>query len=187
MVFNLLYICPIKTKMKMKKILLTIILGVCVCGFSIAQKPKKSSTKKTKTTTTTTTVKEEQKIVVVADGLPKIKFVEETHDFGNIKEGTQATHEFKFTNTGSAPLILESVQASCGCTTPEWSKEPIAPGATGKVIATFNSSGRPGTFTKTITVKYNGAAETNTNFLTIKGFVETPPTTPPTPVAVPNN
>lgn len=119
--------------------------------------------------------------------MPKIKFVEETHDFGNIKEGTQATYEFKFTNTGNAPLILESVQASCGCTTPEWSKDPIAPGQTGKVIATFNSSGRPGTFTKTITVKYNGAVETNTNYLTIKGFVESAPVTPQTPVAVPEH
>ena len=157
----------------MKKIVLTIILGVCVSGFVSAQKTKKkSATKKATPTAVTTPVKAaEEKIEIVADGLPKIKFVEETHDFGNIKEGTQATYEFKFTNTGNAPLILESVQASCGCTTPEWSKDPIAPGQTGKVIATFNSSGRPGTFTKTITVKYNGAVETNTNYLTIKGFV----------------
>lgn len=168
----------------MKKILLIVILAIGVSGVAVAQKDKKASSKKT--TTTTTPVKEE-KIEIVADGLPKIKFVDETHDFGNIKEGTQATYEFKFTNTGNAPLILESVQASCGCTTPEWSKEPIAPGKTGKVIATFNSSGRPGTFTKTITVKYNGAVETNTNYLTIKGFVETAPVAPQSPVAVPNN
>lgn len=163
----------------MKKIVLTIILGVCVSGLVSAQKGKK--------TAPAPAAAPAPVIEVVADGLPKIKFVEETHDFGNIKEGTQASYEFKFTNTGTAPLILESVQASCGCTTPEWSKEPIAPGQTGKVIATFNSSGRPGTFTKTITVKYNGAVETNTNYLTIKGFVESAPVAPPTPVAVPNN
>ncbi len=172
----------------MKRIVLTIILGVCVVGFAAAQKnksTKKSSTPAAPAVTPTETAVE--KVEIVADGLAKIKFVEETHDFGNIKEGTQATYEFKFTNVGTAPLMLESVQASCGCTTPEWSKEPIAPGQTGKVTATFNSSGRPGTFTKTITVKYNGAVESNTNYLTIKGFVESAPVTPPTPVAVPNN
>ena len=172
----------------MRKIVLTIILGVFVTGFVSAQKTKKkSASKKATPTAAVTPVKAEEKIEIVTDGLPKIKFVEETHDFGNIKEGTQATYEFKFTNTGNAPLILESVQASCGCTTPEWSKDPIAPWHTGKVIATFNSSGRPGTFTKTITVKYNGAVETNTNYLTIKGFVESAPVTPQTPVAVPEH
>jgi hypothetical protein len=178
----------------MKKIVITLILGVFVSGFVSAQKTKKSTTPapvkvtKTKKSTTPAPVKvTEEKIEIVADGLPKIKFVEETHDFGNIKEGTQATYEFKFTNTGNAPLILEEVKASCGCTTPEWSKDPIAPGQTGKVIATFNSSGKPGTFVKTITVKYNGAVESNTNYLTIKGSVDAAPVAPPTPVAVPDN
>jgi hypothetical protein len=178
--FNLPYICQTKRESKMKKIVITLILGVFVSGFVSAQKTKKSTTPAPVKVT-------EEKIEIVADGLPKIKFVEETHDFGNIKEGTQATYEFKFTNTGNAPLILESVQASCGCTTPEWSKDPIAPGQTGKVIATFNSSGRPGTFVKTITVKYNGAVESNTNYLTIKGSVDAAPVAPPTPVAVPDN
>ncbi len=163
----------------MKRILLIVILAIGAYGVATAQKAKKN--------TTTSTTKVEDKIEIVADGLPKIKFAELSHDFGNIKEGTQATYEFKFTNTGTAPLVLENVQASCGCTTPEWSKEPIAPGKSGKVIATFNSSGRPGTFTKTITVKYNGSADANTEYLTIKGFVETAPVVPQTPVAVPEN
>ena len=152
----------------MKKIALTIILGICVSGFVSAQKTKKSGSKNTNSNSTIVAPKAiENKIEIVTDGLPKIKFVEETHDFGNIKEGTQATFEFKFMNTGNAPLILESVQASCGCTTPEWSREPIAPGHSGKVIATYNSASRPGPFSKTITVKYNGAVEINTNYLTI--------------------
>jgi hypothetical protein len=166
----------------MKRIVIILILGIGASGIAFAQSGKKSTKKNA-----AAAPKVEQKVEVVSDGLPKIKFVELAHDFGNIKEGTQATYEFKFTNTGSSPLILETVQASCGCTTPEWSKEPIAPGKTGKVIATFNSSGRPGTFTKTITVKYNGAADGNTEYLTIKGFVESAPVTPQTPVAVPNN
>ncbi len=171
----------------MKKILLTIVLSACVVGFASAQKQKKTTTKKATPTVTTPVKETEAKIEIVTDGLPVIKFVEETHDFGNIKEGTQATYEFKFTNTGNAPLILEAVNASCGCTTPEWSREPIAPGQTGKVVATFNSSGKPGNQVKTITVKYNGAAESNTVLLTIKCYVEALPVVPQTPVAVPNN
>lgn len=159
----------------MKRILLIVIMAVGAYGVSNAQKGKTPATKA------------EDKIEIVADGMPKIKFAELSHDFGNIKEGTQATYEFKFTNAGTAPLVLENVQASCGCTTPEWTKESIEPGKTGKVIATFNSSGRPGTFTKTITVTYNGAADSKTEYLTIKGFVESAPVVPQTPVAVPEN
>ena len=169
----------------MKKIVLTIILGVCVSGFVSAQKGKNATSTPTPVPAPVEVV--QPKIEVVTDGVPVIKFVEETHDFGNIKEGTQATYEFKFTNNGNAPLILETVQASCGCTTPEWTREPIAPGQTGKVIATYNSSGRPGPFTKTITVKYNGAVESNTIYLTIKGMVESTPAPTPSPVVAPNN
>ncbi|HSI89625.1 MAG TPA: DUF1573 domain-containing protein, partial [Adhaeribacter sp.] len=68
----------------------------------------------------------------------------ETYDFGKITEGTQATHEFKFKNTGNQPVIISNVQASCGCTTPEWTKEPVMPGKTGKIKALYNSTGRPG-------------------------------------------
>ena len=163
----------------MKKIVLITLLSIGFFGLTDAQKGKKSKKAAQK--------EEEKQVEIVADGVPKIKFNETNHDFGNITDGTQATFTFEFVNTGNAPLLLESVQASCGCTTPEWSKEPVAPGKKGKVTATFNSSGRPGTFTKTITVKYNGPAESNTEYLTIKGFVEQAPVTPQTPVVTPNN
>ncbi len=100
----------------------------------------------------------------------EIKFETVSHDFGNISEGTQASVEFSFTNTGNAPLVLSSVQASCGCTTPEWTKDPIMPGQSGKIKAVYNSTGRPGTFTKSITVNSN--AKNGTIVLTIKGNVE---------------
>lgn len=97
-----------------------------------------------------------------------IKFNEEVHNFGSFDESKgKVTCEFKFTNTGSSPLVLQEVKASCGCTTPEWTKTPIAPGKTGVVKATYNATGRPGAFNKTITVKSN-AGETK---LTIKGEV----------------
>ncbi len=68
---------------------------------------------------------------------PVFKFVEETHDFGTIKEGPQAVYEFVFTNTGREPLIIQSCSASCGCTTPDWSKDPILPGQKGKITVFY--------------------------------------------------
>src|SRR5688572_5343578 len=76
----------------------------------------------------------------------EFRFEKEVHDFGSIKEGEQATYTFKFTNIGKEPLVISNVQASCGCTTPNWTKEPVKPGESGTVIATYNSKGRPGNF-----------------------------------------
>lgn len=106
--------------------------------------------------------------VQVAVAQPAIKFKTESHDFGEITEGTQAVYEFEFTNTGNQPLILSSVNASCGCTTPSWTKEPIMPGKKGSIKASYNSSGRPGTFNKTITVNSNIGTP---SMLSIKGMV----------------
>ena len=99
-----------------------------------------------------------------------IKFKETAHDFKKITEGTQATYSFEFTNTGKAPVVISNVQPSCGCTTPDWTREPIMPGKTGKVTASYNSAGRPGSFNKTITVLNNG--EVSQIILTIQGSVE---------------
>lgn len=114
---------------------------------------------------------------------PEFLFEAESHDFGTVPEGTQATYEFKFTNTGKEPLIISNVQASCGCTTPKWSNEPIAPGKTGTITASYNSSGRPGPFTKSITVTSN--AKSSPKVLTITGVVEAKPVEQPSPVVVP--
>jgi len=101
---------------------------------------------------------------------PAIKFKSENHDSGKIKAGVQATHEFEFVNTGKGALIISNVAASCGCTTPDWTREPIAPGKTGKIKAVYNSQGRPGQFTKQVTVTSNAAEATKV--LTISGLVE---------------
>ena len=92
------------------------------------------------------------------------------YEFGSIPQGTPATHVFNFKNTGTSPLILSSVQASCGCTTPEWPKEAVAPGASAKINVTYNAA-NPGEFTKTITVVSNAGA-TPTTILTIHGDVK---------------
>lgn len=99
----------------------------------------------------------------------EVKFVKETHDFGSIPQGVPATYEFTFTNTGKAPLIITNAAASCGCTTPEWTKEPIKPGKTGFVKATYNAAS-PGPFTKSVTVVSN--AKNSTVILYLKGDVK---------------
>jgi hypothetical protein len=98
-------------------------------------------------------------------------FDNEAHDFGTIPEGPAAEHEFKFVNKGKEPIILQQVSASCGCTTPSYSKEPVLPGKTGTVKASYATQGRPDGFTKSITVISNAG----TKVLTIKGNVEKAP------------
>ena len=99
-----------------------------------------------------------------------INFDVKSHDFGKVnEEDGKITHVFDFTNKGNAPLVINRVQASCGCTTPTWTKEPIEPGKTGSITVTYNPQGRPGMFTKTITV-YSNATEEQV-VLVIKGEV----------------
>jgi hypothetical protein len=96
------------------------------------------------------------------------KFNEEKHDFGKVKQGVPAITYFEITNSSSKPIVLESATASCGCTTPEWSKEPIAPGATSKIKVGYNAAGM-GHFDKTVTIKVAGVTEAKV--LTITGEV----------------
>jgi hypothetical protein len=79
----------------------------------------------------------------------------ETHDFGTLKEGPVATHVFEFTNVGNEPLIIQNASASCGCTTPEWPKEPILPGKKGKIVVNYNTQGRVAPFTKDVYIQSN--------------------------------
>lgn len=102
---------------------------------------------------------------------PKISFEKMTHKFGKITEGTKASHKFKFTNEGDAPLVIKNVQPSCGCTTPKWPKKPIMPGESDVIKAVYNSKGRPGNFHKTVTVKTN-LPENSKKVLHIKGNVK---------------
>lgn len=94
-----------------------------------------------------------------------------SHDFGEIKESDgKVSHTFVINNQGEAPLVITRVIASCGCTTPEWTKEPIAPGKSGDIKVTYDPSGRPGPFSKTISVYSNG--KTGSFILTIRGEVK---------------
>jgi hypothetical protein len=87
--------------------------------------------------------------------LPVLAFEKLEHDFGTIKEGQKVNYTFKFKNNGEAPLIVQSVQPSCGCTTPGWTRDPVAVNASGEVKVEFDSNGKPGIQNKTITVNAN--------------------------------
>jgi hypothetical protein len=109
--------------------------------------------------------------LVQAQQIRAITFREDVFDFGTVSEqGGPVVHEFVFTNNGGRPVKILSVQASCGCTTPGWSKEAVAPSKTGFIQASFNPQGRPGYFNKTLTVTTDYDA--NPIVLQIKGEVE---------------
>lgn len=91
-----------------------------------------------------------------ADGkYPVMTFAETKHDFGDIATGDKVTHEFSFKNTGEADLVISNALGSCGCTVPEYPKEAIAPGASGEITVTFNSTGKHGKQHKTVTLSTN--------------------------------
>src|SRR4051812_16313859 len=98
------------------------------------------------------------------------KFNEEEFNFGTIMQGDQVKHDFEFTNTGKEPLIISNAAGSCGCTVPEWPKEPIAPGAKAMIKVTFNSAGKMGMQDKTITLTSN--AKQNPMVIHLKGNVD---------------
>ena len=104
--------------------------------------------------------------------MPKIEILEESYNFGEIKQGESVTHNFVLKNVGNANLIISSAKGSCGCTVPEWPKEPIAQGEEGTIKVTFNSSGRFGKQNKIVTLVTN--AIPNTKVLTINGNVIIP-------------
>ena len=105
-----------------------------------------------------------------ADGkYPKMTFAKAEHDFGTIKEGDKVTYVFKFKNSGEADLLISDAKGSCGCTVPEFPKDPIKPGQSGDIKVSFNSAGKPGQQAKTVTITANTAA--GTEKLNIKATV----------------
>ena len=123
----------------MKKLFILAVSMSLAMGVASAQTTTDKNTKTTKTTTAG----------------PVMTFAESKFDFGNIKQGDIVEHVFKFKNTGNAPLVIKQVDVTCGCTTPEWPKEPIAPGKSGTIKAVFNSAGKMGQQNKVITVQSN--------------------------------
>lgn len=115
-----------------------------------------------------------QTAAVTTPTVEVIQLKQTIHDFGQIPQGRPANYVFEIVNIGQEPLKLDNVQAACGCTTPQWSKDPIAPGATSKILVGYNAYAE-GYFEKTITLQYN---QTQTKVLTIKGTVYKAPPAP---------
>ncbi len=104
---------------------------------------------------------------------PKMVFDQMTHEFGKITQGESVSYEFKFKNTGKEPLIITSASGSCGCTVPDWPKDPIKPGGSASIKVTFNSAGKMGGQDKTVTIVSN--ATEGTLVLHMKGTVDAKP------------
>lgn len=115
-----------------------------------------------------------QTATVATPAVEVIQLKESIYDFGKIPQGRPANYTFEITNTGKQPLVLDNVQAACGCTTPQWSKDPIPAGGTAKILVGYNAYAE-GYFEKTITLQYN---QNQTKVMTIKGTVYKAPPAP---------
>ena len=102
---------------------------------------------------------------------PIVEILESEYDFGIIKQGEKATHDYKIKNIGKSDLLITSAKGSCGCTVPEWPREPIKPGNEASIKVTFDSKGKTGKQNKRVTLMTN--AIPNVKILTIKGEVST--------------
>lgn len=155
----------------MKK-LSTVICFLAFALFANAQTSVTKVSKKNKTTTTKYAVAKE----VSVNAPESLSFKEIEFDFGKIPQGKPVTHLFEFTNSGTSPLALDNVQASCGCTTPVWNKDTVAAGQSSIIKVGYNAANE-GPFNKSITVTWNGD---QTKQIIIKGEVwKTPVTSAP--------
>ena len=113
---------------------------------------------------------------ITADGInkgantPAIQFEKTEHDFGKILQGEQVSYTFRFKNVGNAPLIITSIEKTCGCTSPEYSSQPIKPGENGKITITYDSKGHKGFQNKRLIIKAN--TNPSETILRIKAQVE---------------
>ncbi|MFK8008604.1 MAG: DUF1573 domain-containing protein [Saprospiraceae bacterium] len=98
-----------------------------------------------------------------------IEFEENEFDWGTITQGDKVSYVFKFTNTGNEPLIIKNAKGSCGCTVPQWPKEPIAPGDKGEIKVVFNSKGKMGMQSKRVTITAN--TDPGMTFINVKGEI----------------
>ena len=109
--------------------------------------------------------------VTASANAPVMNFQQTEYDFGTVKQGEVVNHTFEFTNTGNSPLIIENASATCGCTVPDWTREPVAPGEKGQIAVQFNTTGKMGQQNPTVTVRANTQPEIVK--VSMKGNVET--------------
>jgi hypothetical protein len=136
----------------MKRILL---MAVVAMSFASCQRNSSSAKTGVDSSSTSNSMVSAASVPAAADAAV-LSFEKPGYDFGKIKEGQKVHYDFKFTNTGKSPLIISNATATCGCTIPEWPKEPIKPGATGVIKVVFDSTGKSGMQDKVVTVTSNG-------------------------------
>ncbi len=102
---------------------------------------------------------------IKTDG-PVLTLEKTSHDFGNITQGDVVERIFAFTNTGNQPLIITNIQTSCGCTTPEWPRNPIMPGGKGEIKVGFNSAGKSNKQDKKLPIISNAVNDASISFTT---------------------
>ena len=168
------------------KYIFTFICGIGFCLITSAQTTVShvttGKTAKIKTVGSTTAQASDTAVGEESKPAPESIILMETEfDFGKIPQGKPVTHVFEFKNIGTAPLSLDNVQASCGCTTPVWNKDTLAPGSSSKITVGYNAQNE-GSFTKPVTITYNG---NQSKQIIIKGEVwKTPVTSAPVNSAV---
>lgn len=145
----------------MKKIILALVIVISLV--SCETKEAKLSTSLVNNPSSADGVKK-------GNNTPAIKFEKMEHDFGKILQGEQVSYTFKFKNVGDAPLIITSIEKTCGCTTPDFSSTPIKPGDSGKITITYDSKGHKGFQNKRLIVKAN--TNPSETILRIKAQVE---------------
>ena len=153
-----------KSKIKMKQLILLLVsLALVSCSSS---SDEKTITIDLVNSPFTANSKAEKVLI------PNIEMLETSYDFGEMQQGESVTHEFILKNTGDAELIITAAKGSCGCTVPEWPKNPIVKGEEAAIKVTFNSAGKSGKQNKTVTLVSN--AIPNTKVITINGNVIVP-------------
>ena len=155
--------------MKTVKIILCLLITT---NFACNDLTKKAETKKEERISSTVVNNPITAQEVKQEGpLPELSFETLRHNFGDIIQGETVSHQFVFTNTGEGNLIISNAKGSCGCTVPKWPRKPIAPGESEEIKVTFNSAGKSGKQSKTITLVTN--AIPNTTVLTISANILT--------------
>lgn len=144
----------------MKKAIVLTIIALFCASFSLNAQSVTTDAQQTENTS-----KKKAKV-------PEITFESLEYDYGNIYKGDNGVCEFKFKNTGKAPLTITNCRASCGCTVPSWPKDPIAPGKTAVIKVKYDTN-RLGNINKSITVTSD--AVNNSVVLHIKGYISEKP------------
>lgn len=157
----------------MKRILYTVAMASMVFACNNDPAPKASTDLVTNPVTADAPVADTTQTSASKTGGAVIEFEKTDHDFGTITQGEQAEYNFKFRNTGSQDLLITAANASCGCTVPEYSKEPIKPGGQGSIKVKFNSDYRLDAFEKGVVVTSNTTPMETV--LKIRGFINPKP------------